>query len=99
MTKHTPGPWRSQYSNDVGPDDDYFVEFFEVTSEDGTKIAQVEEEKDARLIASSPDLLAALKYIDAMPCTEVNDSESLRHTIKTLRHIARAAIAKAWGEA
>ncbi len=88
MTKHTPGPWRSQYSNDVGPYDDYFVEFFEVTSEDGTKIAQVEEEKDARLICAAPDLLEALQGFITWPAATNWNTEK-----------ARIAIAKAMGEA
>ena len=35
---------------------------------------------------------SALREIDAMPCSMVNDSESLRHTIKTIQSIARKAV-------
>lgn len=36
-------------------------------------------------------LTAALKQIEEMPFTMVNDSESLRHTIRTLQGIAHEA--------
>jgi hypothetical protein len=91
-TKHTPGPWSFEYSNDTGPNDDYFIEFFEVLSKDCKEIARVENEADARLISSAPDLLEALsdvvKFWDSIVPTDcVNDM-----------HIkARAAIAKAVG--
>ncbi|MBN9601849.1 MAG: hypothetical protein J0G33_02850 [Afipia felis] len=41
----------------------------------------------------------ALREIEAMPCSLVNDADSLRHTIKTMQAIARAAIAKTGGAA
>lgn len=37
-------------------------------------------------------LVDALAQIEAMPCSMVNDSESLRHTIKQMQQIARAAM-------
>jgi hypothetical protein len=37
-------------------------------------------------------LRATLRAIENMPATMANDSESLRHTIKTIRYMARAAI-------
>jgi hypothetical protein len=37
-------------------------------------------------------LEAALQDIISTPCSQVNDSESLRHTIKTIRTIAQEAI-------
>ncbi len=58
--QQTPGSWSFQYANDVGPDDDYFIEFFEVSSKDGKVLARVDEESDARLMAAAPDLLDAL---------------------------------------
>ncbi|MCF2522339.1 hypothetical protein [Bradyrhizobium sp. G127] len=42
---------------------------------------------------TNADLVKALEEIRDMPCSHVNDSESLRHTIKTLRYIATNAIA------
>jgi hypothetical protein len=61
ISKHTQGPWGFHYSNDVGPDDDYFIEFFEVVNPLGVVIARVEEEPDARLIAAAPELFEALE--------------------------------------
>jgi hypothetical protein len=63
MTPYTPGPWDYEWSNDVGPDDDYYIEFFEVFTADKTKIAQVETAEDACLIAAAPDLFEALSYV------------------------------------
>jgi hypothetical protein len=37
-------------------------------------------------------LREALVEIDAMPFSTLNDSESLRHTIRTIQHRARAAL-------
>jgi hypothetical protein len=93
--KHTPGPWVFAYSNDVGPDDDYFIEFFELSTTDGRVLARVEEEPDARLIAAAPDLLEALKV-----CEE-NISSLLASQHPKVFGIwldsVRAAIAKATG--
>ena len=91
MNKHTPGPWSHAYSNDTGPDDDYFIEFFEVCDARGEVIARVEEQPDARLIAAAPDLLEALHHI--MLC-EFNSMSSRQEMVR----VARAAIAKATGE-
>ena len=86
MNQHTQGPWVFEYSNDVGPDDDYFIEFFEVSNTDGKILARVEEEPDARLIAAAPELLMALiQMLDA-------------YEIPSVRQQARTAIAKATGE-
>jgi hypothetical protein len=90
MSKHTQGPWGFHYSNDVGPDDDYFIEFFEVVNPLGDVIARVDEEPDASLIAAAPDLLDAL--VEVM----------LRHVPFSNKEAyaekAREAIAKATGE-
>ena len=64
MNNHTPGPWKFEWSNDVGPDDDYYVEFFEIRNEAYELIGQADKEEDARLIAAAPDLLAAILNSD-----------------------------------
>ena len=46
--------------------------------------------KFAALVAAP--LLEALDEIDSMPCSMVNDSESLRHTIQSIKNISSAAI-------
>jgi hypothetical protein len=86
MSQHTQEPWVSTYANDTGPDDDYFVEFYEINALDGTEIAKVRSEADARLMAAAPEMLIAL--------TQMLDS----YYIPSVRQQARAAIAKATGE-
>lgn len=49
------------------------------------------------LINSAPalaELVEAMQQIDDTPCSMVNDSESLRHTIKTIKYYSRKALAK-----
>lgn len=78
MTKHTPGPWR--------------VDGRKITSDKHGLIATVDEwspevdAADSALIAAAPDLLEALKEIEAL---------SGPTTAGRARKIARAAIAKA----
>jgi hypothetical protein len=95
MNQHTQGPWAFEYSNDVGPDDDYFIEFFEILTKDCKVLARVEEEPDARLIAAAPDLLQVVE--DALMIFEFGDDDK---TVATPYWVARAraAIAKATGE-
>jgi hypothetical protein len=97
-TQHTPGPWAFAYANDVGPDDDYFIEFFEVLTRDCTVLARVEKESDARLIGAAPDLLDALQDAYEIlgisyPLTEP-DSDKRGVVLSK----ARAALLKAKGE-
>jgi hypothetical protein len=40
------------------------------------------------------EMIEALRQIDDTPCTMVNDSESLRHTIKSIQYISSAILAK-----
>lgn len=96
MSNYTKGPWTWAYSNDTGPDDDYFVEFFEVTAEDYTKIAQVEEQEDARLISAAPDLLKAAQTI--MENLDGMAGEVTAGYHESIIAPLRDAIAKATGE-
>jgi hypothetical protein len=50
-----------------------------------------------RLSQVNAELLYALEQINVTPCSMVNDSESLRHTIEAIWHTSSAAIAKATG--
>lgn len=86
IVKHTPGPWHA-WNDDVWG--------WGVGSEDYT-ICEELSEADARLIASAPDLLEALRsFIDPDNAPLVlSDSHSL-----ALMDKARAAIAKATGTA
>lgn len=61
MTTYTRGPWSWAYSNDTGPSDDYFWEFFEIVDSKHNEIARAEHKSDAKLIAAAPSLLEALQ--------------------------------------
>ena len=99
MTEHTPGPWIYDHAPDNQTSDDTYSIYSE--SHDGTLAdvypwydadgkPTVDVTANARLIAASPDLLAALEDIlDSGPDFEHCAELALR---------ARAAIAKAKGE-
>lgn len=92
MSKHTPGPWRAAWTNDVGPDDDeYYVEFYEILDAQGNRVGTAEEEADAALMAAGPDLLAALQTILNMSLMDKG------HWARTIEQEAHAAILKATG--
>lgn len=98
QAKHTAGPWR--VSQNVS---------HHVVREKGGLIAvcdagdyscsREEGEANARLIASAPDLLAALEAIAERPAVPfVRDQlEMANRTIERIEEIARAAIARATG--
>lgn len=69
------------------------------TSPPGPWMTVAEAKANAAFIVqacnSHDDLVKALEEIRDMPCSQVNDSESLRHTINTLRYIATNALAAA----
>jgi len=44
MNNPTTGPWRSEWTNDVGPDDDYYIEFFEILDGEHKKVGTAAEE-------------------------------------------------------
>lgn len=108
-TKHTPGPWivghpylwYGKYFLPMGLS--HSLAGGRVTKQIAAigvgreKEVSAEEQANARLIAAAPDLLTTLREIDAAPASMVNDSESLRHSIKTIQAMARSAIAKAEG--
>lgn len=57
-----------------------------------TKLACEEAEKVGALRVENDRLRAALQEVMDAPCSMVNDSESLRHTIKGMQHTAREAL-------
>lgn len=71
MSKHTPGPWRHEYTNHVdGPDgDERFWEGWLIHGPQGEPIAETfglkGKEANARLIAKAPELYEALR--DLLP--------------------------------
>lgn len=88
-TQHTPGPWDLEdhgYKYVISkPGEGYITR--DVCRMDGSTMAAFDQKANARLIAAAPELLAALKELDAKP----------EHTNSWLK--ARAAIAKAEGRA
>ena len=92
MDKHTPGPWIYEYSNDVGDDDEYFIEFYEVRTPTYEKVAQVDNKADARLIAAAPEMLATLRWVN-------NALFDFGLGGTTARQMVLAAIARAEGDA
>jgi hypothetical protein len=109
--KHTPGPWSADVSTSNGNGWTNDRQVVTVTGEGGnTLIALYSTEcmeypnnetnsENARLIASAPDLLAALEEIETV-CTEsASDCRKRMGTrVGNALVAARAAIAKARGE-
>jgi hypothetical protein len=85
---HTPGPWVVRKRNP--PSHGYLFGFHVGNSEQRTTICEVVHERDAKLIAAAPMMLAALRRIvwhqDAMT------------SFSSTRYIAAQAIQHATGE-
>lgn len=54
--------WRYEYDNDVGPNDDYFDEFYTIVDSTGANIARANDESDAKLLCCLPEILKALQW-------------------------------------
>jgi hypothetical protein len=94
MSTHTPGPWKID-GRGYRPDTKNGGEFVPIHAERGGWIADVREpDANARLIAATPDLLAALKlalrWIDP-------DASPVPLSNREVCNRIRAAIAKAEG--
>ena len=97
-SQHTPGPWViSARNNPAGADisgrqGHHFI--CDILYSEGNHPIDIEyndqQTANARLIAAAPDLLEALRFILAYPENDLHE-----YSVK----IARAAIAKARGEA
>jgi hypothetical protein len=102
MSRNTEGSWSYAYSNDTGPNDGYFVEFYEI-SKGHDIIGRIDSEDDARLIAAAPDLLEALVVAVAFiksHCADPDITEEMRKCYSSyLDAKPEDAIAKARGEA
>jgi hypothetical protein len=60
-----------------------------------SRIETMANDSDARdLMNENARLKKALESIDRMPFSMVNDSESLRYTLRQIKNISRAALAK-----
>ena len=96
LPKHTPGPWQvsggrrsdALYGHGVGPDGGGYVAM--VTYSDRTAADHLASLADARLIASAPEMLDALK------AWSLDHSALGRLTVETAAKM-RAAISKAEG--
>jgi len=97
---HTPGPWKVVASGQIGRASAEFYIWSSYGDQRSPSVAHIKHSTkqptlaNARLIASAPDLLAALEaMLDECYDTERNDA------IRLAVRKARAAIAKAKGEA
>lgn len=92
QAKHTPGPWRAVLDIQPGRPDRWLVR-----GPDRGLICEtfgLEDRADAHLIASGPELLAALRLL----LTSEMPTDPMQAKIESgKRDIARAAIAKAEG--
>lgn len=89
---HTPGPWKCG-GDEMTVYTDHNFDFKPLVASTAVPDLNLAECKaNARLIAAAPDLLAALDQI-------ANGKFMGGATVLDLQHIARAAIAKARGEA
>lgn len=91
-TKHTPGPWELKKTRAR----------IEVATpaRGGCYAFTHNDEANARLIASAPDLLAALQECvtdDNATCIVTNDVAYMIRRLRAINAMARAAIAKATG--
>jgi type VI protein secretion system component VasF len=85
---HTPAPWELRQSANGY----WFIDHEQ--GDEGYTLTKLEcGERDARLIAAAPELLAALQNVAA--CFDANDPDSMANAMAD----ARAAIAKATGGA
>ena len=100
MTKHTPGPWIVSRGANCDP---FSIEAEEFTVAHVKQVNRRENKHhtkgNARLIASAPDLLEALK----LAANEINDLNHVLHTNgefvnHTIERGFRRIIAKATGE-
>jgi len=111
VSAHTPGPWlhdhregdNGYFNTEVfSPNDSWGViaTLAWVPQPLGNGVTGTYREANARLIAAAPDLLSALQGLDEAYCRAgLPLSRSERHEDRTRLIAARAAIAKATGEA
>lgn len=102
MNKHTPGPWKV---NDIYIENrDGTLELVEILTndesfnDDGDLIG--EDLANANLVSAAPDLLYALEALcSKLPCKAKSPNAYETYHAKVELDLARAAIAKARGEA
>lgn len=94
---HTPGPWRT---DSIGTDRVWILDsesnyLAEIVAKDecGFAAPTAQQEANARLIASAPELLAALRDLHGLACTpewERDDEEAERIRVRVEDAIERA---------
>jgi hypothetical protein len=100
---HTPGPWRA-IKVAIDAQCGGYVVLWPDTGKPGVHHRRLDYKgeflaADATLIAAAPDLLEALKQICSLEHTENNEWGAVERLIPEMTRIARAAIARATGEA
>jgi hypothetical protein len=89
--KHTQGPWYAK--NSAGN-----YQGLVIAEDSGATIAVTYDVKDMHLVAAAPELLEALRQIEAQLSTHP-EAEEGNSKVHFAMHKARTAIAKAKGEA
>lgn len=98
MTNHTPGPWHVEPSKQPGNCFSAIMTDTGVTGLASIHLVTKEAHANARLIASAPDLLSALKAIHDVGEEELDDDmDAISGKLSTCHMTAWAAIAKAEG--
>lgn len=64
--------WTYEFDNDVGPDDDYYIEFFSVYDGLHEKIGQFDDEENARVASAAPDLFDSIIDLVEVVTTAIN---------------------------
>ena len=99
MNKHTPGPWTHEGQGDItGIEDNGFGRGPVDVCSVYLRAVEGRHEANARLIAAAPDLLDALEYVADIDVSGADDSV-IRFILAAAQNKARAAIARARGEA
>jgi len=96
MPTHTPGPWRQvDVRNQFDQVERVVVKGTSVIATIGHRHIEAEREANARLIASAPDLLAALERISQTGVVGGCSPQALLRGYHELQDIARSALALA----
>ncbi len=105
-TKHTPGPWTFSHDGFIRSErEDLIAQVFDNPDTGCEPIGEEPSEYNMRLIAASPDLLAALEEIELCATQDriastigrqtLKQADFLRWAMERLAKSARAAITKA----
>ena len=95
---HTPGTWQAVEVGQGGPADAPMPSY-EIHADGRAVVAEFVDERNARLIAAAPELLAALQQlVAAVEWSERKEPHNLSTLGRSLKK-ARAAIARASGDA